>query len=325
MEELEFDYYTVSEVEKISFIQMPKILFSSPIFKKLSTDSKVLYSFMQDRFRLSKKNNWVDDKGRVYIYFTLEEIKEVFNIGNDKVSKLMKELEAYDLICRKRQGLGKPTIIYVKNCHSIKKSAEKPCEIKTSEKPKSGVPKNRNQDFGKSETNNTNINNNNINNKLYNQSINHNNINNIISKNEYFLSDNDKRIDMIDYDIKIKNNIELDVEYLGEEKYNEVYPIYKLMCDVMRLNPSGTTNVNGDNISIGIIQKRFLNDIRLEHIQYVIECIKNTGKILNIRKYLIVSLYNSVGTIDAYYSNKVYSDFINSDKNDDNVLSYDFI
>lgn len=55
MEKLEFDYYTISEVEKISFIQMPKILFSSLIFKKLSTDAKVLYSFMQDRFRLSKK------------------------------------------------------------------------------------------------------------------------------------------------------------------------------------------------------------------------------------------------------------------------------
>lgn len=55
MEKLEFDYYTISEVEKISFIQMPKILFSSPIFKKLRTAAKVLYSFMQDRFRLSKK------------------------------------------------------------------------------------------------------------------------------------------------------------------------------------------------------------------------------------------------------------------------------
>lgn len=49
------------------------------------------------------------------------------------MSKLMKELEAYNLIIRKRQGLGKPTIIYVKNCHSIKKSAENPWDTKTSE------------------------------------------------------------------------------------------------------------------------------------------------------------------------------------------------
>lgn len=165
------------------------------------------------------------------------------------------------------------------------------------------------KDFGKSETNNTNINNNDINNILYNQSINHNNI---ISTDEYFISDNDDKIDMIDYDTKIKNNINLDL-YVEDHKYNEIYPIYKLMCDVMRLNPNSTTNVNGDNISIGIIQKRFLNDITLEHIEYVLENIKEIpDKIKNIRKYLIVALYNSVGTIDGYYFNRVYSDNVPS-------------
>lgn len=166
------------------------------------------------------------------------------------------------------------------------------------------------KDFGKSETNNTNINNNDINNILYNQSINHNNI---ISTDEYFISDNDDKIDMIDYDIQIKNNIKLYKDNIGEKKYNEVYPIYKLMCDIMRLNPNGTTTANGEKISISLIQKRFLNDITLEHIEYVLENIKEIpDKIKNIRWYLITALYNAVGTIDGYYFNRVYSDNVPS-------------
>ena len=151
MKNIEFEYYTPTEAEKISFIQIPKILFSNPIFKKLSTDSKVLYSFMMDRFRLSKKNNWVDSRNRVYIYFTHDEIREVFDIGRDKVIKLMKELEEYNLIERKKQGFGLPTIIYVKNCYLHQKISENPCGTNRSEKPTSRSRKNRPLDVGKTD------------------------------------------------------------------------------------------------------------------------------------------------------------------------------
>ncbi len=295
MDNLDFEYYTPLEIEKISFIQMPKILFSNPIFKKLSTDAKVLYSFMQDRFRLSKKNNWIDDHNRVYIYFTHEEIREVFDIGKDKVIKLMKELEEYNLIERKKQGMGKPTIIYVKNCHSHKKIAENPWYTKRSEKPTSRSLKNRSQEVGKTDPNNNNINNTYINNIYNNQSINQN-----------ILDNKEETIDKMDYTIKLQENLELN--NLDEEEYKSVYQVYKIMCDVLEMDFREKILINNTPVSIGLVQKRFLNEITLDHVQYVLDCIKEQEDVRNIRKYLISSLYNSVGTMDMYYENKVFND-----------------
>lgn len=37
-------------------------------------DSKFLYSLLLDRSSLSAKNGWLDEEGKVYIYYTLEQI-----------------------------------------------------------------------------------------------------------------------------------------------------------------------------------------------------------------------------------------------------------
>ena len=63
---------------------------------------------------LSVKNDWTNDTGRVYIIFTTEEIMEALYCADNKATKLMKELEGVGLIERKRRGLGKPSLIYVK-------------------------------------------------------------------------------------------------------------------------------------------------------------------------------------------------------------------
>ena len=44
-----------------------------------------------------------------------EEIMEALYCADNKATKLMKELESCGLIERKRRGLGKPSLIYVKN------------------------------------------------------------------------------------------------------------------------------------------------------------------------------------------------------------------
>ena len=69
-----------------------------------------------DRMSLSVKNHWLDEQSRVYIIFTTEEIMEALSCANQKACRLMLELEKdAGLIERKRQGLGKPSLIYVKN------------------------------------------------------------------------------------------------------------------------------------------------------------------------------------------------------------------
>ena len=73
----------------------------------ISTDTKMLYGLLLDRMHLSAKNGWTDKRGRVYQFFTVKE-------GHEKICRLFSELEQADLIVRKRQGQGKPSIIYLK-------------------------------------------------------------------------------------------------------------------------------------------------------------------------------------------------------------------
>lgn len=52
----------------------------------------------------------------MYIIFTIEEIKSQLGCAEKKAVKLLDELEKKcGLVERKRQGLGKPNLIYVKN------------------------------------------------------------------------------------------------------------------------------------------------------------------------------------------------------------------
>lgn len=117
-EKLKFDYYYGIEAEQFSFFRVPRILIKDKRFKKLSNDAKLLYGLMIDRMALSMKNEWLDDKNRAYIIYTLESITEDLNCGRDKAMKVLAELDSnkgIGLIERVRRGLGKPDIIYVKN------------------------------------------------------------------------------------------------------------------------------------------------------------------------------------------------------------------
>ena len=77
-------------------------------FKGLSLDAKVLYSMYLSRSTLSYKNNWIDENGRVYIYFTVEETAQQLGCGIKKAVKLIKDLEVIGLIKKKRAGQGNP-------------------------------------------------------------------------------------------------------------------------------------------------------------------------------------------------------------------------
>lgn len=143
------------------FFRVPKLLFESELYKKMSAESKLLYAILKDRFELSVKNNWIDADGNIYFIFTVEEIGEMLGYGKDKVIKLKKELKKYDLLEEVRQGLNKPNLIYL---GSLKVENEaKPLipaefgnsDFQNSEIPNSRTLENRIQDFGISEPNDT--------------------------------------------------------------------------------------------------------------------------------------------------------------------------
>lgn len=93
-------------------------------FKGLSSDAKLLYGLMLDRMALSMKNHWLDNENRAYIIYSISNVMEDINCSKPTCVKIMKELDSFGLIERKRKGLGKPDIIYVKNFAVLEDSQE---------------------------------------------------------------------------------------------------------------------------------------------------------------------------------------------------------
>ena len=147
---LRTDYFYGAEAEQFSFYRIPKVLFTEERFRSVSAEAKVLYGLLLDRMSLSCKNGWLDKEGRVYIIFTIDEVMTALGCADQKAGKLLHELEnKCRLIERKRQGLGKPNLIYVKNF--VDKAADNPVDNasgSTAPSPESRFQNRENHDSG---------------------------------------------------------------------------------------------------------------------------------------------------------------------------------
>ena len=81
-----FDYFYGQSGEMFSYFRVPKILFRDIKFKDLSTDAKTLYGILLDRMSLSVKNGWLDEQGRVYIIFPVQEVMDALGCADNKDS-----------------------------------------------------------------------------------------------------------------------------------------------------------------------------------------------------------------------------------------------
>ena len=64
-----FQLMCQTDVQSIYHMQMPRWLFSDPRYCEMSLDAKVTYTFLLNRFQLSRKNGWVNDRGEVFVIF----------------------------------------------------------------------------------------------------------------------------------------------------------------------------------------------------------------------------------------------------------------
>ena len=99
----------------MKFLQLPMFLFEDEC-AELSSDCKILYAFMLDRMSLSKINadKFTDKDGKLYIIYTVEQVMSSMRCSEPYAVKMLKQLEDFGLIRKRRQGQGKPSIIYVK-------------------------------------------------------------------------------------------------------------------------------------------------------------------------------------------------------------------
>lgn len=108
-----FEKISASKFETSRFYQLPKFLFEDNYFSKMTTEAKVMYALLKDRFGLSKINKWIDEENNIYLLYTNKQLCTILQYGEPKIIKLKKELEKFNLIINERQGLNKPNKIYL--------------------------------------------------------------------------------------------------------------------------------------------------------------------------------------------------------------------
>ena len=292
-----YDYFYGAQADQFSFIRIPTVLFSQEQFKNISPEAKVLYGILLKRMDLSAKNGWFDDQGRVYIICTLEEIMETLNCGNQKAVKLRDELEGkIGLIERKRQGLGKPNLIYVKNfiCPVDKVDNSTPSHFLKCENHTSGDVKITLQEVRKSHGSNTD----------------NNDTDNRYTENPIYPGrDEDEMRARIICKSFFEDQIEYD--YLLEQYPYEretIRGILDLLVDTY-CSKRKYIRVAGDDKPADVVKSQIAK-LNSSHIQYVMDCLKeNTTDVRNIKQYLLAALYNAPTTISPYYQAKVNYDF----------------
>ena len=287
-----FDYFYGAQAEQFSFYRVPKVLFTREQFKQLSAEAKILYGIMLDKLDLSVKNKWGDEKGRVYIIYTIEQIMADMNCADQKATKLLDELEKKcGLIERKRQGLGKPNLIFVKNFITGVEGSLM-AQIQNRENHDSGAVNITTADYPKSRGINTNHNN-----------TENNDINPIQSG-----FDEDGISERNEYERYFRESLSIDVllrENLGEEE--TILGILDLMVDVC-CSKRSVIRIAGDDKPLAVVKSRFMK-LNAEHIRYVLKCLsENTTRVRNIRQYLLTALYNAPATIRPFYQAWVNND-----------------
>ena len=282
---MSFDYFYGEQSNLFSFYRVPKILFTEDKFWNISTDAKLLYDILLDRMNLSAKNGWVDELGRVYIIFTIEEIKSSLGCAEKKAVKLLNELEnKCGLIERKRIGLGKPNYIYVKNF--VDNSVER--KFLNCQKDNSGAVKKTIPELLKAQGNNTDMNDTDY------------------SDTDPILSSDFAGRDMEeDKDEEFQSYYryfydELEMDYLFREFPYEkevLESILEILVETV-CSKRKLIRIASDDKPVEVVRSRLMK-LNSEHIRYVINSFKESStRVRNPKQYALTALYNAPVTMD---------------------------
>ena len=257
---MDFIPYKSNETLEHKYYQIPQELFVNEKYKnKLNSDSKILYAFLLDRLSLSQKNHWIDEDNNVYLIFTREEVQEKLNLSDKTVTKSFKILMEVNLVQEKRQGLGKPNLIYVG-------------KINHSDSENLRFLNRKNYDSGLGES--TALDSENL------RGINTNNINTNIINTDSINPKSDEELLLI----KEKCNLN---EFTKEEK--------TILEDVID-NLYYTDNLKVGNITVNHFKiSDKLNLITKDNLVQLLDILKNTPNIQNAKNYLMICLYNNLG------------------------------
>lgn len=298
------EFFYGDEASQFTFFRIPRLLITSPRFNGLSMEAKLLYGMMLDRMGLSMRNAWHEEDGRVYIYYTVEEIAKDMNCGREKAIKLIAELDeskGFGLIFRKRQGQGKPTKIYVKKFTTrevplsevgnsdFKKSESS--DLQKSENPTSRSRRTGLQEVGKSDPNK---NNNSYTDFSHTQSVIPSLVEGPPTGEKDGPTDGDAE----------RERIKKQIDYsflpfrLNGWQLKQANELVELMVAVA-MNRAATIKVGQAEYGTAYVRSR-LDKLTCEDIETVIRNLEEAGgQVKNIRAYMLAALFNAADT--AYH------------------------
>ncbi len=308
-ERIKLSYFYGKEADQYSFYKIPKLLFTDEYFKGLSVEAKVLYGLMLDRMSLSVKNQWMDQEGRAYIYFSNEDTMEMLGCSNKKAISIMKELDTdigIGLIQKKRQGQGKPTKIYVMQFVLQ--------DIQTCKNDISGENRAVSEmkklqllmctDDTTRHVNSTGL----VVSKLHTNKTYINNTESNETESNRILSADGMRYDVEAYANLIRDNLEIEIlksRYPYEQEL--IDGIFDLILETL-ICGSQSIVIAGNRYPTELVRSKFLK-LTTAHVEYVIDCMhRNTSKVHNIKKYLLAALFNAPTTISGYFQAEVNHD-----------------
>ena len=319
-DKMTYSYYTSAPASQNAFFRLPRALYEKECFRGLSNDAKTLYALMLDRMSLSLANDWLDEDGKVYINYSLEDIMNTLNCGKTKAVALLKELDSESgigLIEKKNMGIAKASVFYVMNFVCEEEiSEEEVCsesmevDNEAVDNSVSRVQKTNPEDTAVFE-NRTHACPKNEHGRVQNLNPNKNNINKT-NMSKTILSINHTSEDKIDemegYSKIIKKNIDYDSLLLAHPYDREmVEGIFELILETV-LSKNEEITIAGDAYPKNLVKSKFLK-LNYSHVEYVINCFgKNTTKVRNIKSYLLASLFNAGSTISSYYRAEVNHD-----------------
>ena len=286
---MDFIPYKSNETLEHKYYQIPQELFVNEKYKnKLNSDSKILYAFLLDRLSLSQKNHWIAEDNNVYLIFTREEVQEKLNLSDKTVTKSFKILMEVNLVQEKRQGLGKPNLIYVG-------------KINHSDSENLRFLNRKNYDSGIGES--TTLDSENL------RGINTNNINTNIINTDSINPKSDEELLLIKEKCKL-NEFTKEEKTILEDVIDNLYYIDNLKV--------GNITVNHFKISDK------LNLITKDNLVQLLDILKNTPNIQNAKNYLMICLYNNLGNININKITKK-ADTIKANKREYPAGSLDFL
>ena len=263
---MSYDYFYGQSGELFSYFCIPKALFQDRRFRQLSTDARTLYGILLDRMSLSVKNGWLDEQGRVYIIYTVREVQESLCCAEHKAVKLFRELEDMDLIERKRRGLGRPSLIYVKDFSSGLPKAQ----VQNCPNSNSGAAESAILEQPKPQANKT-------------------------DKNKTEWSDPDPiysggiREQLEDYFYQVLE-VNLLLRLCPDDE-DTIYQIVDLLVDTCSTKRK-MLRIAGDDKPTEVVRSR-LKKLNADHIRFVLDSLaENTAPVRNMKQYLLAMQLN---------------------------------